>query len=130
MKAQFNTNATSVHSNRGNGQLGLLFLTLKGAVHTTLSTIPFVPPANPGHNPYMSLGVTVPQIAEIIRAYKESLDEFNTYVNTDKDIKSQLIAAVDEPCFQNKRHKHIGSSKVTTKESLNYLCNSYAKIAR
>ena len=38
-----NTNAASVHSNRGNGQLGLTFLTLSGAVCTTLSSTPFVP---------------------------------------------------------------------------------------
>ena len=79
-----NTNAASIHSNRGNGQLGLIFLTLSGAVYATLSSTPFVPPVNPGQNPDMTLGVTGPQIAEIRRKHKEALDEFTTYNNTDK----------------------------------------------
>ena len=83
-----NTNAASVHSNRGNGQIGLIFLTLSGAVYATLSSTPFVPPVNPGQNPDMTLGVTGPQIAEIRRKHKEALDEFTTHSNTGKALKS------------------------------------------
>ena len=125
-----NTNAASVHSNRGNGQLGLMFLTLSGAVYATLSSTPFVPPVNPGQNPDMTLGVTGPQIAEIRRKHKEALDEFTTYSNTDKALKSQLIAAVEETYLRAKRHKHVGCANVTTKELLDHLCSSYAKITR
>ena len=39
---KLNTNAASVHSNRGIGKLGLLFLTLKRVVHAKLSTMLFV----------------------------------------------------------------------------------------
>jgi len=45
---KLNTNAASVHSNRGNGQLGYLALTVKEEVYNTLSPIPFEPPINPG----------------------------------------------------------------------------------
>ena len=53
-----NANAASVHSNRGNGKLGMLFLTLSGVACATLSTIPSVSPVNPGQNPDMAFGVT------------------------------------------------------------------------
>ena len=46
-----NTNASSVRSNRGNRQLGLIFLTLAGAVYSTLSSTLFVSLVNPGQNP-------------------------------------------------------------------------------
>ena len=36
---KLNTNAVSIHSNRGNGQLDLIFLTLKLEVYNTISTI-------------------------------------------------------------------------------------------
>ena len=55
-----NNIATSVHSNRRHEQLGLLFLTLAGEVHATLSTTLFVSPFNPGQNPDMILIVTGP----------------------------------------------------------------------
>ena len=125
-----NTNAASVHSNRGNGQLGLIFLTLNGAVYATLSETPFVPPVNPGQNPDMTLGVTGPQIAEIRRKHKEALDEFATCNNTDKALKSQLIAAAEETCLRAKRNKHTGCANVTAKELLEHLHSSYAKITR
>ena len=97
-----NTNAAYVNSNRGNGQLGLIFLTLSGAAYATLSSTTFVTPVNPGQNPDMSLGVTGPQIAEIRRKHKEAIDEFTTYINTDKALKSQLIAEVDETYLRAK----------------------------
>ena len=112
---KLNTNAASVHSNRGNGQYGLIYLTLKPAVYATLSAVPFVPPANPGQNPNIPLGATGPQIAEYRRAHKEALEEFNRHNATDKSLKSQLIAAVDEPYIRAKRHKYVGYANVTTK---------------
>ena len=45
---KLNTNAASVHSNRGNGQLGYLALTVKEEACNTLSPIPFKPPINHG----------------------------------------------------------------------------------
>ena len=62
---KLNANAASVHSNRGNGQFGLIYLTLKGEVYATLSAVPFVPPDNPGQNPTVPAGSTVAQITEI-----------------------------------------------------------------
>ena len=91
-----NANDVSVHSNRCNGQLRLLFFILAGAVCATLSTTPFVPPANLGQNPDMTLGAIGPQITELRIKHKEALDEFNTCINTDKYLKIQLIAAAYE----------------------------------
>ena len=41
---KLNANAASVHSNLGDGLLGLLFLTISPAVYNTLSVVPFAPP--------------------------------------------------------------------------------------
>ena len=49
-------------------------------------------------------------------------------MNTDKALKSQLIAAVDEPYIRAKRHKYVGYVNVSTKELLTHLYDSYAKI--
>ena len=66
LQLKLNTNAASIHSHRGNGHLGLLFLTVKPAVYNTQSTVTFIPPTNPGQSPTVPTGSTGPQIADII----------------------------------------------------------------
>ena len=72
---KLNTNAASIYSNRGNGQLGLIFLTLKPEVHDTISSVQFTPPTNPGPNPTIAQNSTGAQISEIRRHHKDNYDE-------------------------------------------------------
>jgi hypothetical protein len=53
LNLQLNANAASMQSNLGNGQLGLLALTVSPAVFNMLSAVAFVHPFNPGTNPVM-----------------------------------------------------------------------------
>jgi hypothetical protein len=48
LNLQLNANTASVQSNLGDGQLGLLALTVSPAVFNTLSAVAFVHPVNPG----------------------------------------------------------------------------------
>ena len=102
---KLNTNAASIYSNRGNGQLGLIFLTLKPEVHDTISSVQFIPPTNPGPNPTIAPNSTGAQIAEIRRRHKESYDEWMRYDQTDKALKKLLLAAVDESYVRSLRDK-------------------------
>ena len=126
--SKLNANAASVHSHRGNGQLGLLYLTLKPEVYNTLSNVPFEPPVNPGQHPNIPEGSTGPQAASVRKEHEERFDEFLTYDQTDKALKSLLIAAVDESYIRSLRHKHVGYANVKTITMLNHLCDSYARI--
>ena len=63
---KLNTNAASIQSHLGNGQLGLLYLTVSPAVYNTQSAIAFIPPANPGPTPTIPAGCTGAQIADIL----------------------------------------------------------------
>ena len=89
-----------------------------------------MPPVNLEQNPDMALRMTGLQIAEIRRKHKEALDEFTTYNNTDKALKSQLIEVVEEVYLWAKYNKYIEYTNVTIKELLDYLYSSYAKITR
>ena len=121
LELKLNTHAASVHSNRGDGKLGLLFLTVKPAVYNTQSTVPFNPPTNPGQNPTIAAELTGPQISEIRRQHKELVEEFNQYLQTDRALKSILIAAVDEAYIRSLRDKYIGYANVTTLDMLTHL---------
>ena len=60
LELKLNTNAASVHSNRGDGNLGLLYLTVKPEVYNTQSRVPFIPPENPGANLEIPAGALGP----------------------------------------------------------------------
>ena len=83
LQLKLNTNAASIHSHRGNGRLGLLFLTVKPAVYNTQSTVVFNPPTNPGQNPTILNNSTGPQMADTRRRHKEEFYKFQTYQQTD-----------------------------------------------
>jgi hypothetical protein len=57
-----NTNAASVHSERGSGLLGHLALTVSPAIYTTLSAIIFVEPINPSVIPIIPGTATMAQV--------------------------------------------------------------------
>ena len=57
---KLNSNTASVHSELGNGALGLLALTVTPAIHDTLAGVPFVAPTNPGQVFVMLPGSTGP----------------------------------------------------------------------
>ena len=78
LQLKLNTNAASIYSHRGNGRMGLLFLTVKLAVYNTQSVVTFDPPTNPGENPTIPKGSTGLQIANIRRRHKDQFDEFQT----------------------------------------------------
>ena len=125
---KLNANAASVHSNHGNGALGLLFLTIKPEVYSTLSNVPFLPPTNPGSNPSIPTGSTGPQISDIRRRHAEQYNEWMRYDQTEKSLKKLLLAAVDETYVRSLRHKYVGYANVKTLTILNHLYDAYAKI--
>jgi hypothetical protein len=58
---QLKANAASVQSNLGDGQLGLLPLTLPPEVYNTLSAVPFIAPVNPAALRQTSQPAQLPQ---------------------------------------------------------------------
>ena len=76
---QLNADASSVHSHRGNRQLGLLCLTLQGYVFNTLSNLRFVPPVNPGQHPFIPEGSTGPAAASVSKEHEDKSKEFKIY---------------------------------------------------
>ena len=125
---KLNANAASIHSNRGNGKLSHLFLTAP-EVCNALSTTDFVPPTNPGLNPEIPDGATGNQISSLRRNHDNLLEEFNTYDQADKALKSQVIATFDEPCIRCLRNKYVGFANVSTREIIQYLYDTYASIS-
>ena len=97
---KLNTDAVYVHLHLGNGQLGILFLTIAPAIYSPQSNIVFVPPANPIPSPVISQDLTAAQIADTCRKYDVDSALYTEYNMTDKALKSFLISGVDETNIQ------------------------------
>jgi hypothetical protein len=58
---KLSANAASVQSNLGNGQLGLLALTVSPKVYATFSAVPFIVCINPEPQPVIPVRATGPR---------------------------------------------------------------------
>jgi hypothetical protein len=125
---QLNANAASVFSNLGNGTLGLLALTVTEEVYDTLSDEPFVPPENPGTQPDLPGNANNNQIAEFVAQHKEDKRIWREYQATDKALKQQLLAAVNEMYYKVLRNRITGYATVTTLQLLKHLYKVYGNI--
>ena len=88
------TNAASIPTHLGGGNLGHLTLCVSPEVYATLSPTAFPAPQNPGpvFNPPAGTGAV---IAAAERLYNERCRQYNLYSNTDKALKRQLLDSVD-----------------------------------
>ena len=90
---KLNSNAASVHSNIGDGALGLIYLTLSPAVYNTLSATVFLAPVNPGASAVVPAGSTAAQISELHYAHTIAETVLHDYDRTDKALRQQLLSA-------------------------------------
>ena len=79
---QLDLNAVSVHLDLGNGELGLLTLTV--AIYNTFAGVPFNPPANPGQMCIILPNYTGPQIAALDQDHKILVCVWKEYLAVDR----------------------------------------------
>jgi hypothetical protein len=114
IKLKLNANATWVHSNLGDGAHGLLALTIDPAVYNTISPVPILPPVNPGANPILQDNSTAAFMAELTWQHAASLQIWKEYLSTNKTLKQQLLATIDDIYYRSLRNRITGYTNVTT----------------
>jgi hypothetical protein len=124
-----NANSASIQSHLGNGQLGLLFLTVSPAVYSTLTNVTFHPPLNPGPLAIVPAGSTGNQINDARLAFTEATNLFKQYDLADKALKQLLLGAVDDMFVRCLQTKYIGYLNVSTRQILDHLYSQYARIS-
>ena len=129
LHTQSNSNSSSIQSNLGGGNHGLLAITLEPAVLNTLTATPFVIPINPGATAVIPAASTAAQITSIRKAHDDATKAFHQYVNVDKALKQQLIEAVDDLYLKALRNKYVGFSNQTFLTMIAHLYLHYAKIS-
>jgi len=125
---KLNANAASVQSNLGDGNQGLIYLTVTDAVYATLSDVPFIEPINPGTAPIYGARASAAQISQARTDFIENRKNFNQYNNTDKALKQLLLSAVDDMFLKTLKNSINGYSRVTTKQLINHLYDRYGQL--
>ena len=129
LQVELNSNASSIHSDSGNGLLGHLVLTENPAIFQAMpGFVAYPPPDNPGPNPIHPPGSTAPQIQEINRLHLVLLRIYRLYHAVDKALVQQLLAAVDPLYVDALCHPRHGFTGVTCLHLLTHLWDTYGTI--
>jgi hypothetical protein len=126
---KLNANAASVFSSLGDGSThGLLALTVSDTIYNMPSATPFVHPVNPGPQPIIPAGATGPQILAITRDHTKTHQIWKEYLTTDKNLKQQILAAVNETYYCTLRNQIMGFANVTTCQLIKHLYKTHGNI--
>ena len=113
-QTQLNSNAVTVPSHEGDGIHGHLALTLTPAAYVIRSGgFPFTAPVNGPCQPDHPVPSTGPQIAEISRLFYDNQTVFRTYIETDKALHNQLLAAIPADYLHRLADAELGLGGVT-----------------
>ena len=128
-QTQLNANATTVPSYAGDGIHGHLSLTLLPAAYLLISgNIPFIPPVNGPIQPEHPPAATAAQIAEINRLFYDNQLVFRTYMETDKALRNQILAAIPADYLPELADPELGLGNVSCLQILTHLWTTWGVI--
>jgi uncharacterized phage-associated protein len=130
LQREINSNSTSVHSDRGDGNLGHLVLTMPIARYNALvgPNNLFVVPVNPGPHPIFPANATAAMVTETTRIHTVELAEYRTYTATDRALRALIIAACPLTYIKTLQDRELGFTNVTTIALLTHLWTNYGTI--
>ena len=117
---KLNENSASIQSNLGDGQLGLLFLTVSSAVYNTLSATAFIPPVNPGATAVITAKATAAVIASEYQSLTDANALFKKYDSSNKSLKQIILGAVNKFFVRSLQTNYFGNLNVSTCNILNH----------
>lgn len=134
LKAKLIANAVSIHSSRGNGQLGHVQIVIGTAAYNQRANPAggqandWDPPTYPGNLPTIPAGSTAAQISAITSEWQQRSKDFTTYNAVETNLKRMLLEAVDDDYVSSLSDDLFGFANVTTFEILQHLETNYGAL--
>jgi hypothetical protein len=128
LKKAIKANASSVASPLGGGSHGYLGAVLTPVEYTAVSATAFVTPGNPGPMPAIIPGATQAARDDALRAYKESLANFQQFNNVTSALRKQIMNAIEEAYYKPLYNQHTGYNGITIAVLLTHLFSKHGKI--
>jgi len=121
-------NACTSRLLQGGGAHGHLGTMMDATEYLQLATIAFALPAHPGTNPNHPTSATSVQIQESIRAFNSLLAEHSLTITVRKELKKQLLLAIDQLYLVALEDATFGFANVTVAEMLTHLNTTYGTL--
>ena len=121
LQCKIYANARAIDSPFGGGQNGHLGVIMDIAAYTAQVGVSFFAPAHPGPTPVHAAGTTGPMITAANRAYDRLVQDYHTYRQTVRELKQQLIAAVNPLYIKTLEDDKFGYANVSPDTILAHL---------
>ena len=124
---ELKANASTVHSNLGGGEFGLLGLVISPTSYEMISETPFVRPTHPG-SLTIPQGTTQHAARTLKEQHEEALQVFHEVNNVDKALKQQIVEAVETTYLTPLRNRTTNTINMTVYEVVEHLFTNYGDI--
>ena len=131
LQSEHNGNLASVKSNLGNGLTGLLVISMKPSTFLTIHPKEFVKPKKPGYAPPaadIKDASSATRIADLYKAYDLKLKVYSEFFEAERISVKLMLDTMDEIYYQALKHEYTGYAKVTLRDLLDHLFDTYAAI--
>ena len=130
-QSEHNGNLASIKSNLGDGFTGLMEISMKPEISSTIHPNNFAIPTNPGPAPdpnAIAAASTATNIADIYKAYALESDIYSEFVAAERISVKLALESMAELYYKTLKHAHTGYANITLRQRLDHLVTTYAAI--
>ena len=130
-QSEHNGNLTSIKSNLGDGLTGLMVISMKPEIFSTIPPDDFAIPTNPGPAPdpdAITATSTATNIADLYKAYSLESDIYSEFVAAERISVKLALDSMAKLYYKTLKHVHTGYTNVSLRQLLEHLVTTYIAI--
>ena len=130
-QSKHNENLALIKSNLGDGLTGLMVISMKPEILSTIHRNNFAIPTNPGPAPdpdAISAASTATKIVDLYKAYALESNVYSEFVAAERISVKLVLDSMAELYYKTLKHAHTGYTNVTLQQLLDHLVTTYAAI--
>jgi len=128
LQKQANANAAAIESTGGDGKHGLLAITIGATEYKTLTNADWTDPTQPPAEATIPTNATATDVALVTRQHDRRVQEWNTFNNTMKELRSLLLKAIPRAFIAELADDTCDFTNITPFEILSHLWQTYGQI--
>ena len=130
-QSEHNGNLASIKSNLGDGLTGLMVISTKPAIFTTIHPDSFVIPTNPVPAPdpdAIAAASSATKIADLYNAYALQSNIYSEFITAEQILVKLALDSMAKIYYKALKHTHTGYANVTLRNLLDHLVTTCAVI--
>ena len=130
-QSNHNGNLASIKSNLGDGLTGLMVISMKPEIFSTIHPNDFAIPTNPvpSSDPEVTAAASsATKIADLYKAYALQSNIYSEFVSAERISVKLALDSMAKLYYKALKHTHTGYTNVTLRQLLDHLVTTYAAI--